>query len=146
VLASRVRVPAISPGSGPVVAWVAGCCPPFGGGVVTAPIVVTHSWRVVVDAAGCRCECRGECGHKHSDGRCLVGLDAGARLFVAARDQRVPASRAPWLPVSELSAWCEGCLAGTQARVRRALRAESAPAPAEGSTLFALPVPMLGGA
>jgi hypothetical protein len=106
---------------------------------MAAPIVLTHAWRAVVDASGRRCECPGGCGHRHSgpDGRCPVDLveSPGARLIVAARDVSVPPSRAPWLPVAELAAWCEPCLSGMQAKVRAAQR-KSVTAPQVGPDLF----------
>lgn len=69
---------------------------------------------VVLDAAGSRCQCTGECGHSHDArpglGRCCAVDLPGARLLVAPAAPAVPAHVAAALPASQLRAWCAPCV------------------------------------
>ncbi|MET9293826.1 hypothetical protein [Streptomyces sp. NPDC003077] len=100
---------------------------------MSEPIAYAEQWRAVMEAAGYRCECVGQCGSQHvkGRGRCqrehdqLAGKQRGpVRLMAAPLDLNLPPTRAAALPPSELRAWCVDC--HTDAR-RAATRAAPAP-------------------
>ncbi|WP_301124746.1 hypothetical protein [Streptomyces cacaoi] len=93
------------------------------------PIVYADQWRAVMQRAGYRCECVGQCGSKHAkgDGRCekqhgkYADKHHGpARLLTAPTDPTLPLAVAVAVPTGELRAWCEGCHAGAARATRKA--------------------------
>jgi len=118
---------------------------------VRPPLVGAETWRQVVDRAGERCECRGQCGRRHAD---RANPDAephcphfnGQRskpLHVVPRTHLTSATTQPgggsgrfgWsrsarLTVGELAAVCEGCHAGIDAARTAQARAAAEPPPA----------------
>jgi DNA (cytosine-5)-methyltransferase 1 len=87
------------------------------------PIIAADRWRQVIDRAGERCECTGQCGRRHRDGkgRCARPDRPGAALHA------VPASPAPFhvaaaLPAAALTALCDPCHAAVALIHARALR------------------------
>ena len=102
------------------------------------PLADDATWRAVVERAGYRCECRGECGRAHSaywarpgheaEGRCLAEQGrAGVRLCVTPRAP-VDQATAARLEAAELYALCQRCLAAViTRRAREARRARQVP-------------------
>jgi hypothetical protein len=89
------------------------------------PIVAARLWRQVIDRAGEWCECRGECGRKHTDGRGRCTRENGplAPLHAVPRDPAVPFHAAAALDAAALHALCDPCHAAVavmRARARRA--------------------------
>ncbi|MFF9772021.1 hypothetical protein ACF1GT_36635 [Streptomyces sp. NPDC014636] len=107
------------------------------------PLAAVATWLPVMEAAGYRCQCSGECGNAHAktDGRCPREHDGYTskhghlvRLMAAPADASTPPARAVTLPASDLRAWCPECyLAAT----RRA-RAQAAPPADDAPGLFDL--------
>ncbi|MPZ61590.1 MAG: hypothetical protein GEU93_09900 [Propionibacteriales bacterium] len=67
----------------------------------------------VLDHAGYRCQCHGECGGAHSRGNGRCPISSGTRrhrLVVAPANPTLSATAAAHLPASELRAWCTACL------------------------------------
>ncbi|MGH3309741.1 MAG: hypothetical protein ACRDP3_04010 [Streptomyces sp.] len=111
---------------------------------MSEPIALPGPWRTVMQAAGYRCQCTGECGsaHKKGDGRCPREHDQHASKHrgpihpaAAPADPTTPALAAARLPASRLRAWCPDCHDGARRASNRAARSQ--PDDAQGS-LFAL--------
>ncbi|MEU4032951.1 hypothetical protein [Streptomyces collinus] len=107
------------------------------------PLAAVATWLPVMDAAGYRCQCAGECGNPHAktDGRCPREHDGYTskhghliRLMAAPADPATPSAVAVTLPASGLRAWCPDCFG---AAIRRA-RAQTAPAAGDAPGLFDL--------
>ena len=113
---------------------------------VRAPLVGAETWREVVDLAGERCQCRGQCGRRHIDRqrpdaepRCAhINGQYAKPLHVIPRarltaDATGPGGPSQWaasarLPAAELAAVCKGCHVGIDAaRAARARAAADAP-------------------
>jgi hypothetical protein len=84
----------------------------------------------VMEAAGFRCQCQGECGNPHAkgDGRCLHEHDGytskhgrRVRLMAAPTDPLATDVAAARLPACELRAWCPGCHSAAARCARRQL-------------------------
>jgi hypothetical protein len=102
----------------------------YGGAVVTAglaapgPVIGAGLWRQVIDRAGERCECRTECGRKHTGGQGRCNRENGpyAPLHAVPRDP-APFHAAAVLDAAALFALCDPCHAAValmRARARRA--------------------------
>ncbi|MEU2713860.1 hypothetical protein [Streptomyces sp. NPDC007205] len=87
-------------------------------GVRSRPIVGAALFRTVMEAAGYRCQCSGECGNPHAkgDGRRQHEHDhytskhgRRVRLTAAPVDPLATDVTAARLPASELRAWCPDC-------------------------------------
>ncbi|MFD3438816.1 hypothetical protein ACFWU3_15085 [Streptomyces sp. NPDC058685] len=85
---------------------------------MSEPLVYADLWRPVMEAAGFRCQCVGQCGGKHakSQGRCPREHDQPAskhrgpvRLLAAPTNPLTPPVAACRLPMSDLWAWCPDC-------------------------------------
>lgn len=107
------------------------------------PLAAVSVWRPVMESAGWRCQCAGECGNAHAktDGRCPREHDGytskhghRVRLMAAPADVLTPSTTAVTLPASELRAWCPEC---HTAAARKARSATAAPAD-DGPGLFDL--------
>jgi DNA (cytosine-5)-methyltransferase 1 len=74
------------------------------------PVIAAGRWRQVIDRAGERCECTGQCGRKHREGkgRCTRPDRPGAPLHAVPRDP-APFHVAAALPASALHALCDRC-------------------------------------
>jgi hypothetical protein len=102
--------------------------------MIRPPIVGAEVWRLVMSAAGYRCQCEGRCGSRHTPPgqrtpgvwhRCPKGSAPGqSPLVVAPVDPTVPAVVAVALPVADLRAWCPSCYSGALAVARRAAKSE----------------------
>ncbi|MFD9814483.1 hypothetical protein [Streptomyces sp. NPDC059080] len=88
---------------------------------MSEPIAYADLWRPVMEAAGWRCWCTGQCGtpHRKSDGRCPRTHDGytskhggWVRLIAAPADPSVPPLAAAQLPPADLRAWCPACHTG----------------------------------
>lgn len=93
---------------------------------MSAPIVGATLFRTVVEAAGGRCWCTGQCGNPHraTEGRCIRTHDtAGVRLMAAPADPTVSELAAVGLPADALRAWCPTCFAVAQRAARKAAAA-----------------------
>ncbi|MFE2673752.1 hypothetical protein [Streptomyces hygroscopicus] len=106
---------------------------------MSEPIVYATVWRPVMEAAGYRCQCTGQCGNPHAkaQGRCPREHDHHAgkhrgpvRLIAAPADPLTPPTAAAGLPAAELQAWCPDCQEATRRAAQRAAR--RAPDPAQG--------------
>ena len=82
------------------------------------PIVGAAVFTAVMEAAGYRCQCGGECGNPHTkgDGRCPHEHDhytskhgRRVRLMAAPADPLATDVTAARLPIGELRAWCPDC-------------------------------------
>lgn len=102
------------------------------------PLAAVGTWLPVMETAGWRCQCAGECGNAHAktDGRCPREHDGytskhgrRVRLMAAPADVSTPPAQAVTLPASELRAWCPDC---HTAAARKARTATAAPAEAPG--------------
>ncbi|ASQ96253.1 hypothetical protein [Streptomyces sp. 11-1-2] len=98
---------------------------------MSEPIVYADTWRPVMEAAGYRCQCTGQCGNAHvkGKGRCPREHDQHAskhrgpvRLIAAPADPLTPALAAAKLPHRELRAWCPDCLTAARRRATAAVR------------------------
>ncbi|WP_328553413.1 hypothetical protein [Streptomyces sp. NBC_00358] len=107
------------------------------------PIVGAALFRTVMEAAGYRCQCSGECGQPHTkgDGRCRHEHDhhtskhgRRVRLMAAPADPLATDVAAARLPASELRAWCPDCHGAAARHVRRQLP----PTPTDQCGLFDL--------
>ncbi|MFG3254947.1 hypothetical protein [Streptomyces sp. NPDC048172] len=112
---------------------------------MSEPIAYADLWRAVMEAAGFRCQCTGECGNKHakSRGRCPREHDQHAsrhrgpvRLTAAPANPATGARAAAQLPVSALRAWCPDCHDAARRAVSRETRSAADPAQ---NALFDLP-------
>ncbi|WP_043266112.1 hypothetical protein [Streptomyces sp. CT34] len=112
---------------------------------MSEPLTAVDTWRPVMEAAGYRCQCEGECGNAHTkgDGRCPHEHDAYAgkgqrgrwvRLMAAPADPLTTDLAAVRLPASELRAWCPDCHTAAARLARKRLPA----APADQCGLFDL--------
>jgi hypothetical protein len=114
---------------------------------VRAPLIGAETWHAVVDQAGERCQCRGQCGRRHlnrerpkAEPRCVrLNGQGGKPLHAIPRthlteDTAGTSGRTAWsasarLPAAELAAVCESCHAGIDAaRTARARAATDPPA------------------
>ncbi|MGW9437977.1 hypothetical protein [Streptomyces sp. NPDC055607] len=106
---------------------------------MNGPIAAGNVWQPVVDRAGGRCQCTGQCGRKHADkdrkpGRCEHEQGqhisrVGEIKLIAATQEMDP--RYP--PASgALLAWCQPCYDGR----RRIARREAKAAPPQELGLF----------
>ncbi|WP_251093117.1 hypothetical protein [Streptomyces sp. Caat 7-52] len=107
------------------------------------PLAAVNTWLPVMEAAGYRCQCAGECGNLHAktDGRCPREHDGYTskhghliRLMAAPSDPSTPPTQAVTLPADGLRAWCPECYT---AAIRRA-RAQAAPSADDAPGLFDL--------
>ncbi|MFC7896405.1 hypothetical protein [Streptomyces sp. NPDC057381] len=82
------------------------------------PIVGAAVFTAVMEAAGYRCQCHGECGNPHTkgEGRCPHEHDHYTskhgrlvRLMAAPVDPLATDVAAARLPASELRTWCPDC-------------------------------------
>ncbi|MDX3594124.1 hypothetical protein PV749_23685 [Streptomyces sp. ID03-2B] len=94
---------------------------------MSEPLVAADLFRTVMEAAGGRCQCTGQCGQPHAktDRRCPREHDSYAgrhrgpvRLMAAAADLTLTEREAAALPADRLRAWCPGCFTETR-RSRR---------------------------
>lgn len=97
---------------------------------MSAPIVGAALFRTVMQAAGYRCQCTGECGNPHTkgDGRCQHEHDhytskhgRRVRLMAAPVDPLATDVVAARLPASGLRAWCPDCHSAAARRAKRQL-------------------------
>jgi hypothetical protein len=89
---------------------------------MTTPIVGADLFRTVMDAAGGRCWCTGQCGqsHRRTEGRCNHHHDTGrVRLIAAPADPATPELAAAALPAAALRAWCPRCLTACRRTAHR---------------------------
>ncbi|MFF2931079.1 hypothetical protein [Streptomyces mirabilis] len=98
------------------------------------PIVGAALFNTVMETAGHRCQCEGECGNPHAkgDGRCQHEHDhytskhgRRVRLVAAPTDPLATDVAAARLPASALRAWCPDCHAGAARLARKQLPATS---------------------
>lgn len=96
------------------------------------PIVGAALFRTVMETAGYRCQCSGECGQPHTkgDGRCQHEHDHHTskhgrlvRLMAAPADPLATDVAAARLPASELCAWCPDCHTAAARLARKRLPA-----------------------
>ncbi|MFG2962294.1 hypothetical protein ACGFZS_03320 [Streptomyces sp. NPDC048288] len=82
------------------------------------PLVGAALFNTVMEAAGYRCQCSGQCGNPHAKdgGRCPREHDhytskhgRRVRLMAAPADPLTTDVVAAALPASELRAWCADC-------------------------------------
>jgi hypothetical protein len=99
------------------------------------PMLAAVLWAAVMERAGWRCQCVGECGRAHrgkrdrGDGRCVAEHSDHARL-AAAPAERVAAAAASRLTAQRLRAYCPRCHTGL---TRQHSQAGDAAAPAADS-------------
>jgi hypothetical protein len=89
---------------------------------MSAPIVGADLFRAVMDAAGGRCQCIGQCGqsHRRTESRCLKQHDVNrVRLIAAPADPATPEIAAAALSATALRAWCPACHTGTRRAAHR---------------------------
>jgi hypothetical protein len=104
------------------------------------PLIGQATWTEVMDRAGYRCQCSGQCGRPHTknEGRCpqshghYMGRRDGAHLIAAAKDYTPSVYDQVRTPVGDLMAWCASCHDGT----RRAYQRKVAAMPDETPSLF----------
>ncbi|MGD3107553.1 hypothetical protein [Streptomyces sp. YGL11-2] len=110
---------------------------------MSEPIAYAALWRPVMDAAGWRCQCTGQCGtpHRKGDGRCVREHDRHAskhrspiHLIAAPADPTTPPLAAARLKARYLRAWCPDC----HTAAGRAARKTRNSAPAQDTCLFDL--------
>ncbi|MBZ6175945.1 hypothetical protein KVH24_25790 [Streptomyces olivaceus] len=94
---------------------------------MSEPLAGVGTWRPVMEAAGHRCQCSGQCGNAHAktDGRCPREHDGytskhghRVRLMAAPADPLTPPVTAVTLPPGELRAWCPECHTAAARRAR----------------------------
>ncbi|MFE4682578.1 hypothetical protein ACFRNJ_17330 [Streptomyces sp. NPDC056721] len=94
------------------------------------PIVGAGVFNTVMESAGHRCQCTGQCGNSHTkgEGRCPHEHDGytskhgrRVRLVAAPADPLASAVTAAGLPSAELRAWCPDCLTAAARAARRQL-------------------------
>ncbi|MFF4350885.1 hypothetical protein [Streptomyces sp. NPDC001530] len=104
--------------------------------MTSQPLAALGTWRPVMEAAGFRCQCAGECGNAHakSEGRCPREHDGytskhghRVRLMAAPADVLTPPVKAAALPVDQLRAWCPECHTAAARRARSTKPADEAP-------------------
>ncbi|MEU2873497.1 hypothetical protein ABZ769_30570 [Streptomyces olivoreticuli] len=104
---------------------------------MSEPIAYADLWRPVMQAAGFRCQCTGECGNEHAkaQGRCPREHDqhaskhrGPAHLIAASADLAMPVTAAARTTVGELRAWCPSCFTAAR-RLARNTQAAAGPAP-----------------
>ncbi|MEU0059585.1 hypothetical protein [Streptomyces sp. NPDC006334] len=107
------------------------------------PIVGAAVFNAVMEAAGYRCQCGGECGNPHAKdaGRCPREHDHYTskhgrlvRLIAAPGDPLATDVAAAGLPAGELRAWCPDCHTAAARLARKRLPA----APKDQCGLFDL--------
>lgn len=95
---------------------------------MSTPIVGADLFAAVMDAAGGRCHCTGQCGqsHRKTEGRChrehdgYGGQHVGrVRLLAAPADPATTELAAAALPVSALRAWCPACFTAARRAAQR---------------------------
>ncbi|MEU8028015.1 hypothetical protein AB0C13_05180 [Streptomyces sp. NPDC049099] len=100
------------------------------------PIVGAAVFTAVMEAAGYRCQCSGECGNPHAkgNGRCQHEHDhytskhgRRVRLMAAPVDSLATDVTAARLPVGELRAWCPDCHTAAARRARVTAPVDDAP-------------------
>jgi hypothetical protein len=98
--------------------------------VKSQPIAGAAVFTVVMEAAGYRCQCEGECGQAHTkgEGRCPHEHDHYTskhgrlvRLMAAPADPLTTDVAAARLPASELRAWCPDCHGAAARHARKQL-------------------------
>ncbi|WP_234376269.1 hypothetical protein [Streptomyces sp. CB01201] len=81
-------------------------------------MTAAHLWLPVIQAAGFRCQCTGQCGNAHTkgQGRCLREHDQHAskhrgpvHLIAAPADLTLSPLKAARVPLAGLRAWCPDC-------------------------------------
>ncbi|MFG3346924.1 hypothetical protein ACGF1Z_17880 [Streptomyces sp. NPDC048018] len=96
---------------------------------MSEPLVAAGVWRPVMEAAGYRCQCTGQCGSTHAkgDGRCPREHDHHAsktrgpvHLVAAPPDPLTSTLAAARLPVAALRAWCPACYSAARRIANRA--------------------------
>ncbi|WP_189845951.1 hypothetical protein [Streptomyces rubiginosohelvolus] len=89
------------------------------------PLAATSLFRAVMVTADWRCQCTGQCGHRHTrtENRCPRTHGGRVLLMAAPADPSIPERAAVVLPPGELRAWCSGCHIAAR---RTATRAELA--------------------
>lgn len=104
------------------------------------PIAMAKEWKRVMGRARGRCQCRGECGNKHTAtrGRChTTNADVGKPPLVAAPVDLDLALRIAPVPAdAPLMALCQPCYTRALNKAKRAAKAE----PAQDEALFEMPV------
>jgi anti-sigma regulatory factor (Ser/Thr protein kinase) len=128
------RVPAVrcplAGAADPGGVFAAGTCAWFGIGAGPAAHVTV--WERVMERAGWRCQCTGQCGRSHrTGGRCLAEHPAAPLHAVPA--WAVSDTAAAALPPAALTAMCGPCHAGHDRRARSRQAAACQP----GEALFA---------
>ncbi|MFB8383067.1 hypothetical protein [Streptomyces rubiginosohelvolus] len=95
------------------------------------PLAATSLFRAVMVAADWRCQCTGQCGHRHTrtEDRCQRTHGGRVLLMAAPADPSTPDRDAAALPAAALRVWCPGC--HTAAR-----RTRAHPEPAMQERLF----------
>lgn len=96
------------------------------------PIVGGALWRALIRRANYRCQCRGACGLKHTNGqgRCVAeNHELGPLVAVTVEDLSLAATLRAGL--EDLEAVCAICYDGIHAGRRRAARIAAAAALAE---------------
>ncbi|AKA05398.1 hypothetical protein SAZ_25300 [Streptomyces noursei ZPM] len=110
---------------------------------MSEPIAGADLWRPVMEAAGWRCWCTGQCGapHRKDEGRCPRTHDNYAskqggwvRLIAAPADPTTRPLDAARLGPADLRAWCPAC----HTAATRAARKTRASGPPQGDGLFDL--------
>lgn len=95
------------------------------------PIVFATQWKKVMGRARGRCQCRGECGNKHTAtrGRChITNADVGKPPLVAAPvDLDLVLRIAPVLADAPLMALCQPCYVKALNKAKKAAKAEPEP-------------------
>ncbi|MGD6753815.1 hypothetical protein [Streptomyces sp. BH105] len=100
----------------------------------TEPITGTAVFNPVMQAAGYRCQCTGQCGnpHRKGEGRCPHEHDGytskhgrRVRLIAAPADPLATSVAAATTPVSDLRAWCPDCHTAAARAAKRQLPATS---------------------
>jgi anti-sigma regulatory factor (Ser/Thr protein kinase) len=102
---------------------------PLPAGLPAEPEPWAVRWLAVMERAGWRCECSGQCGR--AGHCCPIGHAPGYPLHVVSA---VPAAAAT-LPAGSLLALCASCRAGAE----RAARAAAAAVPQDGAMFTAVP-------
>ncbi|MEU8688499.1 hypothetical protein [Streptomyces sp. NPDC048665] len=101
------------------------------------PLAAVDVWRPVMEVAGYRCQCTGQCGNPHvkTEGRCPHEHDhytskhgRHVRLMAAPPDPLARDVAAAGLPASELRAWCPDCHGAAARLARKTAPADNAPA------------------
>lgn len=100
---------------------------------MSEPIAYAAVWRAVMQAAGYRCQCIGQCGnpHKNSSGRCprehgqCASKHRGpVHLTAAPTDLLMSVRDAAQLPAAALRALCPDCRDDARRAAQRATRAQ----------------------